>query len=170
MDAGTLERCLLRMACEIGEDHPQLLRVKIIGIHTRGVPLARRLAALLSKQFPGQAAPLVGQLDIAFHRDDQNQSSRPPKLTDISFDITDAEVILVDDVIFSGRTIRAALNALSDIGRPDTIRSAVLIDRGFRKLPIHADYVGKLHEVADPGRIVVKLAEMDGVDEVRVRT
>lgn len=170
MDGGALDRCLRRMAHEIGERNPQLDEVRFIGIQTRGVPLARRLAKLLAQQFPGQTEPPVGQLDISFHRDDQGRTLRIPKLTEITFEIKDKNVILVDDVIFSGRTVRAALNALTDFGSSRTIQMAVLVDRGHRCLPIHADYVGREHEIAEPGRIVVRLTETDGADEVLVRS
>lgn len=164
LDGAGLTRTLRRMAHEILERNPG--PVSLVGIHTRGVPLARRLAALLEEFDPSRGRIPCGQLDISFHRDDVGRSLPVPKQTDIPFDLAGATVILVDDVLFSGRTIRAALNALVDLGRAGSIQLAVLIDRGHRELPIRADYVGKNLPTARDQRVLVHLAEIDGSDAV----
>ena len=134
-----MRRVLRRMAGEIIEKNRDLRELVLVGIRTRGVPLAQRLAALM-KDAVGQAPP-VGALDITLYRDDLSRIAPNPILqaTDIAFDITDLRLILVDDVFFTGRTVRAALDALADIGRPKIIQLAVFVDRGHRELPIRAD-------------------------------
>jgi pyrimidine operon attenuation protein/uracil phosphoribosyltransferase len=141
----------------------------IIGIHRLGVPLAQRLKAIIEKRVKEKI--LFGTLDITLYRDDLNTVGPSPivKDTDISFDITGKNIILVDDVLYTGRTIRSALNELADFGRPKRIQLTVLIDRGERELPIQADYVGRLCKIKQDEIIDVKLKESDGVDEVVIR-
>jgi pyrimidine operon attenuation protein/uracil phosphoribosyltransferase len=142
MDADDVRRAVTRIAHEIVERSQGLERVVLIGLQTGGVPLAERLAAEL-KRIDGQDVP-VGTLDVAFYRDDIGlRPVLPEAPTDIPFDINGTTVVLVDDVLFTGRTIRAALNALNDYGRAKTVQLAVMIDRGHRELPIRPDYVGK---------------------------
>ena len=144
MDADRLSRTLSRMAHEILERHPDLRHTVLVGVRTRGVPLARRLAARM-KQASGFEPP-VGALDITLYRDDlttRAASRACSKGTDIPTSIDGRTVVLVDDVLFTGRTVRAALDELIDFGRPARIELAVLVDRGHRELPIHADYAGK---------------------------
>ncbi|MBX3068691.1 MAG: bifunctional pyr operon transcriptional regulator/uracil phosphoribosyltransferase PyrR [Microbacteriaceae bacterium] len=163
-----ISRALTRIAHEILESNRGTSNLLIIGIHTRGAILAQRLGAILDKIEPGSG--VVGSLDITMHRDDlANQPARTPRRTEIpAGGIDDRTVVLVDDVLFSGRTIRAALDALSDIGRPKAVRLAVLVDRGHRELPIRADFVGKNLPTSLAERIQVKVTEIDGVDEVVV--
>jgi pyrimidine operon attenuation protein/uracil phosphoribosyltransferase len=168
-DAQAISRSLNRLAHEILERNPPSARLAFVGIHTRGVPLARRLHGLVHRFDPSRSLPEPGTLDISFHRDDL--AAPLPKLTDIRFDLQDTTVILVDDVLFTGRTIRAALNALTDLGRPRAIQLAVLVDRGHRELPIRADYVGKNLPTARTQSVQVLLQETDGTpDEVRLST
>ena len=140
-----------------------------MGIHTRGVPLARRIAALIG-EFAG-SEPALGTVDIALYRDDVGLDGRRGGLpvvgdTVLDFDVSERAVILVDDVLFTGRTIRAAIDAIFDYGRPPLVQLAVLVDRGHRELPIRPDYVGKNLPTARSQRVSVHLTEMDGVDEV----
>ena len=166
MDGASLERALTRMAHEIVEHNPEAGSLACIGIRTRGVPLARRLASkvgsILKREFP------VGELDITMHRDDLALRDSLPKVgsSDIAFDVTDKSIVLVDDVLFTGRTIRAAMDAISDFGRPRRIQLASLVDRGHRELPIRPDYVGKNVPTAPGERVQLHLAEIDGKDEV----
>ena len=143
MDAQEINRALTRVAHEISERSRGVEQVALVGIRSGGVHLANRLAQRL-KEIEGTAVP-VGTLDITLYRDDLNARKEQPVLrkTEIPFDITDLKIILVDDVLFTGRTIRAALNALSDFGRARSIQLAVMVDRGHRELPIRPDYVGK---------------------------
>jgi pyrimidine operon attenuation protein/uracil phosphoribosyltransferase len=142
MDADDLRRAVTRIAHEIVERNHGLDRVALVGLQTGGVPLARRLAEALS-EIDGTEAPL-GTLDVAFYRDDIGlRPVLPEAVTDIRFDLTDLTVVLVDDVLFTGRTVRAALNALNDYGRPRAVQLAVMVDRGHRQLPIRPDFVGK---------------------------
>lgn len=138
----------------------------IVGIRKRGVPLAERLAARLQPRI--DAAVDVGALDITLYRDDLSQIAHNPVLkgTEIAFDVTGKEIVLVDDVLFTGRTVRAALDALVDLGRPRCIRLAALVDRGHRELPIRADYVGHTLETQREDLVQVLLQETDGRDEV----
>ena len=142
----------------------------VLGIPTRGVDLAKRLVAVMS-EVEGRPVP-VGALDVTMHRDDlRRQPTRSPMHTDIPAEgIDDKVVVLVDDVLYSGRTVRAALDALSDLGRPRAVRLAVLVDRGHRDLPIRADHVGKNLPSARGERVMVRLEESDGFDEVRIAT
>jgi len=166
MDGAALERALTRMAHEIVEHNPESDSLVFIGIRTHGAPLARRLAAkvgaILKREFP------VGELDISMHRDDLALRDAPPKVgpSNITFDVTNRAVVLVDDVLFTGRTIRAAMDEISDFGRPQRIQLATLIDRGHRELPIRPDYVGKNVPTSAVERVRVRLAEIDGKDEV----
>lgn len=168
MDAAAIDRSLNRLAHEILERSPEGAALGFVGIHTRGVPLAERLAALTRKFDPARRTLPVGQLDISFHRDDFAPARPAPKMTTVPFDVDKEHVILVDDVFFTGRSVRAALNALVDIGRAKTVRLAVLVDRGHRQLPIRADYVGKNIPTAEDEQVTVRLRETDGVDEVTV--
>src|SRR5260221_14631407 len=166
MDVAALERALTRMAHEIVEHNLEPDSLVFIGIRTHGAPLAQRLAAkvgaILKREFP------VGKLDISMHRDDLALRDAPPKVgpSNITFDVTNRAVVLVDDVLFTGRTIRAAMDEISDFGRPQRIQLAVLIDRGHRELPIRPDYVGKNVPTAAGARVRVRLAEIDGKGEV----
>jgi pyrimidine operon attenuation protein/uracil phosphoribosyltransferase len=142
MDAEDLRRAITRIAHEVVERNHGLEGVVLIGLQTGGVPLARRLADAL-RQVEGTEVP-VGTLDVAFYRDDIGiRPVIPQAVTEISFDLTGKVVVLVDDVLFTGRTVRAALDALNDYGRPRAVQLAVMVDRGHRELPIRPDYVGK---------------------------
>jgi pyrimidine operon attenuation protein/uracil phosphoribosyltransferase len=158
-----VERLTAAVAAELLPERDLLL----VGVRTRGVPLARRLAAGLADA-RGIAEPPVGILDITLYRDDLDRLRRRPVLkgTDIPAAVDDRSVVLVDDVLSTGRTARAAIDALCDLGRPTVIRLAVLVDRGHRELPIQADYVGHRVPTAPGDRVNVRLAETDGVDEV----
>lgn len=166
MDAEDIRRALFRLSHEIIERNKGIRDLCLVGIRTRGVPLAQRLAALI-EEHEGKKLP-VGILDITFYRDDLSMLSSQPVLhkTEIPFHVTGKKVVLVDDVLFTGRTIRAALDALMDLGRPRAIQLAVLIDRGHRELPIRADYVGKNVPTSGKEVVQVKLAECDGADQV----
>lgn len=166
LDEQGLHRCLSRIAHEILEQNPDEHPLGFIGVHSRGFPLAKRLHELISQFDPKRVLHPVGQLDISFHRDDISKGVHVPKITEVPFNIEDQRVILVDDVLYTGRTVRAALNAMIDLGRTKVIRLAILVDRGHRELPIRADYVGKNVPTADDERIIVRLKEFDGVDEV----
>ncbi|RYX86211.1 bifunctional pyr operon transcriptional regulator/uracil phosphoribosyltransferase PyrR [bacterium] len=164
LEAGDITRALKRVAHEIIERNRGLENVVLVGIRTRGVPLAQRIAEHLS-DIEDVEVP-VGTLDIALHRDDFHLRSSAPKTSQIRFDISGKTVVLVDDVLFTGRTIRAALDALNDYGRPRAVQLAVLIDRGHRELPIRADFVGKNTPTSRDERVHVRLDESDGDDEV----
>jgi len=167
IDAAGLERTLARLAAEIIERNRGAARIALVGIRTRGAPLAYRLARLIGI-IEGTGDLPVGILDITLYRDDFLISNRTPmvRATDIPFDIQDQAVVLVDDVLFTGRTARAAIDAILDYGRPDRIQLAVLIDRGGREMPIQGDFVGK-KVVTSPGEEVrVHLTEVDDIDEV----
>jgi pyrimidine operon attenuation protein / uracil phosphoribosyltransferase len=160
-----MERALKRIAHEIAERNEAGAEVVVVGIQRGGVPLAQRLSAMLAEIW-GQAVP-TGQLDVSMHRDDLNRRVAPQVLpTVIPFDVTGRTVVLVDDVLFSGRTVRAAMDALNDFGRPKQIQLAVLIDRGHRELPIKADFVGKNVPTAPDENIHVRLVEEGATDEV----
>jgi len=166
LDQETMSRSLVRMAHEIIEKNKGVSNLCLIGIRTRGVHIANRLAENI-KKIEGKDVP-AGTLDITLYRDDLTLIAYQPVVhkTEISFDISGKDLILVDDVLYSGRTIRAALDALIDLGRPNTIQLAVLIDRGHRELPIRPDFVGKNIPTAKNETVQVKLTEVDGADEV----
>lgn len=166
MDEETLGRVLTRIAHEIIERNKGIEDVVLVGIRRRGVPLARRLAQKIG-QFEGKAPP-VGVLDITLYRDDLSTRAEQPivQKTEVPFDIRGKKVILVDDVLYTGRTARAALDALIDLGRPQVIQLAVLIDRGHRELPIRADYVGKNVPTSRKEIVEVRLVEVDEEDQV----
>lgn len=163
-----IRRALTRIAHEIVERNKGAENLAIIGVHTRGIPLAHRLAAKLS-ELEGVQVP-CGMLDITLYRDDLSEVAQQPIIreTQVPFDLRNRRVILVDDVLFTGRTVRAALDALIDLGRPEGIQLAVLIDRGHRELPIRADYVGKNLPTARQEIVKVKLKESDGIDIVEL--
>ena len=166
LDAQGIRRALTRIAHEIIERHPSPHDRALVGIRSRGEFLAQRLTKLLN-EIEGTPTP-VGALDITLYRDDLSLNSPNPVVhaTEISFDVTDRRVIIVDDVLFTGRTVRAAMDALTDLGRPELIELAVLVDRGHRELPIKADYVGKNLPTSKEELVQVRLQETDGVDEV----
>lgn len=170
LDAVEIERILKRMACEILEVHKETHDVALIGIHTRGVYLARRLRERI-KAFE-QAELATGEIDITLYRDDWTQMSAQPvvKTTDLPFSVDARQIILVDDVLFTGRTIRAAMDAIIDFGRPARIELAVLIDRGHRELPIQSNYTGHHVPTRPSDMINVLLKESDGQDRVVLET
>lgn len=166
MDAEKIKRSVVRMAHEIVEENRGVEKLVIIGIRRRGVPLGQRLTAIIAEA-EGQEVPF-GIVDITLYRDDLTLLAEQPVIhrTEIPFSISGKKVILVDDVLFTGRTVRAALDALIDLGRPDSIRLAVLVDRGQRELPIQADFVGKVVPTSKEEIISVRLLETDGEDKV----
>ena len=172
LDADGLGRTLSRIAHEIIEGNPELDTVALVGIQTRGVPLAQRLARLIEER--ADETPALGAVDITFYRDDVSvrggEAPRSPqpvvRETQLGFPLEGRTVVLVDDVLYTGRTIRAAIEALFDYGRPERVQLAVLVDRGHRELPIRPDYVGKNLPTARGERIQVQLVEVDEVDAV----
>jgi len=170
MDAARISRTLTRIAHEIVERNRGVDDLAFVGIRTRGVPIAKRLSALL-RDITAHAVP-TGSLDITMYRDDLMRNAVGPqplvRRTEIDFSIDGRRILLADDVLFTGRTIRAALDALIDFGRPRTIQLVVLVDRGHRELPIKADYVGKNVPTSLQHVVQVHLEEVDGVDEVRL--
>jgi pyrimidine operon attenuation protein/uracil phosphoribosyltransferase len=169
MDAKAIRRALLRIAHEVLEHHSRVEDLVLVGMRTRGVPLAERIAASIEK-FEGKRLE-IGALDIALHRDDLSLRAAPPVVRPSSLpeSIDDRVVILLDDVLFTGRSIRAALDALTDYGRPSVIELAVLVDRGHRELPIRPDYVGKNIPTHRDDVVEVHLSEVDDGDSVIVR-
>ena len=167
LNAAAIQRALTRIGHEIAERNVTSSEVALVGIQRGGVPLAQRLSSILAAIW---AHPVPsGTLDVSMHRDDLDQRVAPHvQPTLIPFDVTGKTVVLVDDVLFSGRTIRAAMDALNDFGRPRRIQLAVLIDRGHRELPIKADFVGKNLPTALQENVHVHLTEMGGADEVLV--
>jgi pyrimidine operon attenuation protein/uracil phosphoribosyltransferase len=165
-----LRRTLRRIAHEIAEKNPDSGRLAIVGIHTRGAVLARRLHTFLG-ELTGSELP-IGDLDISFYRDDVGAKAPAAQpvvhSSHIDFDLSDRTVILVDDVLYTGRTVRAAIEALFDYGRPQRVQLAVLCDRGHRELPFRPDYVGKNLPTAREERVNVRLEEVDGTDEVTI--
>lgn len=168
MDSEAIRRALVRIAHEIIEKNKGVENVVIVGIRTRGVPLAQRIAAEINAI--ENCEMTVGMLDITLYRDDLSTLGYNPVVhgTDINFDLSGKHVVLVDDVLYTGRTIRAALDAVIDMGRPKTIQLAVLVDRGHKELPIRADYVGKNVPTSQKETIEVVLNEIDGTDEVYI--
>ncbi len=166
IDSDGFERTITRLAHEILEKNRGAGNIVIVGIRTRGEFIARRIARIIETVEKTTLA--IGSLDITLYRDDLHDKLEQPELkgTDILFDLNGKDVILIDDVLFSGRTIRAALGALMDIGRPRTVQLAVLVDRGHRQVPIRADYVGKNIPTAAPESIRVHVKEVDGEDAV----
>lgn len=166
MSASEIERTLVRLGHEIVEKNNGAERLVLIGIRRRGVPLAQRLANLISR-IESRPVP-VGVLDIALYRDDLSTVGQKPEVkpTQIDFDINDQTVVLVDDVLYTGRTTRAALDALFDHGRPRRVQLCVLIDRGHRELPVEASFVGKYVQTTERELVEVKLAEVDGSERV----
>ncbi|MFZ1878768.1 MAG: bifunctional pyr operon transcriptional regulator/uracil phosphoribosyltransferase PyrR [Gaiellaceae bacterium] len=174
LDEDAMRRTLSRIAHEIIERNEDLDGVALVGIHTRGVPIAQRLRHLIEERSGEEIA--LGQLDITFHRDDVHVRAghaprRPQPLvrdTKLDFELEGRTVILVDDVLYTGRTIRAAIDALFEYGRPDRVQLAVLADRGHRELPIRPDYVGKNLPTTRGERVQVELVEVDEVDRVTI--
>jgi pyrimidine operon attenuation protein/uracil phosphoribosyltransferase len=166
LDARALQRVLGRLAAAIRKAHPRRSELVLVGIQTRGVPLARRLAKLIEAE--GGARLAVGTLDITLYRDDLTQIAAQPviKRTDIPVSLEGRSVILVDDVLYTGRTIRAALDELIDFGRPSRIQLCALVDRGGRELPIQPDFVGLRAEAGRGESVQVRLEEEDGDDRV----
>jgi pyrimidine operon attenuation protein/uracil phosphoribosyltransferase len=166
LDADDIRRALTRIAHEIVERHGGTRDLVLVGMRTRGVPLARRLAGLI-EQHEGVSLP-VGSLDITYYRDDLTRLAHAPivKRSDALPDVAGRTVVLVDDVLFTGRTVRAALDALTDQGRPQAVRLAVLVDRGHRELPIRPDHVGKNLPTSRDELVHVHMQETDDVDEV----
>jgi pyrimidine operon attenuation protein/uracil phosphoribosyltransferase len=167
MDPADVDRALTRMAHEILERNRGASDVMLVGIHTRGAPLAKRLAAAI-EGIEGNPV-LSGGLDIGLYRDDLDTRPRTELgKTEVPDAVDGATVVLVDDVLYTGRTIRAALDALADLGRPARVQLAVLVDRGHRELPIRPDYIGKNLPTAAGERVTVRVAEIDGVDGVDI--
>ena len=170
LDGDDLSRTLVRIAHEIVEKNPGSDRLALVGIHTRGALLGHRLHALVG-ELTGSEVPL-GDLDISFYRDDVNARSPGAQpvvhASHLDFDLDGRTVVLVDDVLYTGRTVRAAIDALFDYGRPRRVQLAVLADRGHRELPIRPDYVGKNLPTARGERVNVRVEEIDGVDDVTI--
>jgi pyrimidine operon attenuation protein/uracil phosphoribosyltransferase len=166
LSADEIRRALVRIAHEIVEKHGGTDGLALVGVQRRGVPLANRIAASIADH--EQVTVPVGAIDITFYRDDLSMVAHQPvvKGTDLPFDLTGLTVVLVDDVLYTGRTVRAGMDALMDFGRPRAIRLAVLVDRGHRELPVRADHVGKNVPTSREEVIRVHLREVDGVDEV----
>lgn len=167
LSSDEIRRTLNRLASQIVERSGDLSKLVLLGIYTRGVPLAAMLARQI--EILEQVPVPVGSLDITFYRDDLDQINlRTPEKTEIPFDLSGKTVVLVDDVIFKGRTIRAALNAVTEYGRPEVIRLAVLVDRGHREVPIHPDFIGKILPTAKEEKVKVYLQDPDGRDAVEL--
>ena len=166
MDDQEVVRALTRIAHEIVERNKGADGLALVGVHTRGVPIAERLADLIAR-FEGVRPP-TGKLDITLYRDDLTEIALQPivRKTEVPFDVAGMRIVLCDDVLYTGRTARAALDALVDMGRPKVIQYAVLVDRGHRELPIRADYVGKNVPTARSELVKVRLTETDGADGV----
>jgi pyrimidine operon attenuation protein / uracil phosphoribosyltransferase len=170
LDEAGIRRALTRIAHEVVERNGGGREVRFVGIHTNGVPLARRIAEAVARIEGIEATPVVGAIDITLYRDDGGRLGATAHLepTDIPFDLTGRKVVLVDDVLYTGRTIRAALDALIDFGRPASVQLAVLVDRGHRELPIRADYVGKNIPTSRSQKVRVELSELGQTDAVRI--
>ncbi len=163
-----MRRAISRIAHEIIERNKGTQNLAVVGVHTRGIPLANRIAQRL-QEFEGEPVP-SGKLDITLYRDDLSEVGLQPlvRRTEVPFDVGSRRIVLVDDVLYTGRTVRAALDALIDLGRPVGIQLAVLVDRGHRELPIRADYVGKNLPTAQNEMVKVKLQETDSEDAVEL--
>ncbi|HXN86492.1 MAG TPA: bifunctional pyr operon transcriptional regulator/uracil phosphoribosyltransferase PyrR [Candidatus Binataceae bacterium] len=168
LDAGAVSRSVKRLAHEIAERNNGSHKLVLVGVIRRGAALAARLVEALKEV--GSAEVPVGTLDISSYRDDEKGAPGDPRLLgrDIPFSLDGKRVVLIDDVLYTGRTVRAALEALSDLGRPESIQLAVLVDRGEREVPIRADYVGKNIPTPKGQRVYVKLSEVDGFDGVLI--
>lgn len=167
LSAEEIRRTITRMASQIVEKSSNLSETILLGIHTKGVPLAHLLAKQIQMLEGTEIA--VGAIDVTFYRDDLDQiRTRIPAKTKIPIDLTGKTVVLIDDVIYKGRTIRAALNAVIEYGRPESIRLAVLVDRGHRELPIHPDFIGKKLPTASEEQVKVYLYDLDGRDAVEL--
>ncbi len=168
MDVRKIKRALHRMTTEIIERNRNLKNLVIVGIRTRGIYIGKRISRLI-KEMEKVDIP-VGVLDITLYRDDfsELEAQHMVKKTEINFSVTKKDVLLVDDVLFTGRTIRAAMDSLIDLGRPDTIQLLVLVDRGHKELPIRADYVGKFLPTSKREVVQVKVKEIDNTDEVLI--
>ncbi len=168
MDEKSMRQALRRISHEIIERNKGIDDIVLVGIRRRGVPLAARLQTYLN-EIEGSSIPL-GILDITLYRDDLAERQEQPRVhtTDVPFDLNKKQVVVVDDVLYTGRTIRAAMDALIDLGRPATIQLAVMVDRGHRELPIRADYVGKNVPTSRSELVQVKLQEVDGEDRVDI--
>ena len=166
LDEAAVRRALTRIAHEILERNQGVEHLALVGIHTRGVPLSRRLADKIHEV--ESVRPPCGDIDITLYRDDVGRTRTQPEVhgTSIPFEVDARRIVLADDVLYTGRTVRAAMDALVDFGRPRTIQLAVLIDRGHREIPIRPDYVGKNVPTSYDERVSVRLAEHDGRDEV----
>ncbi|WP_062105139.1 bifunctional pyr operon transcriptional regulator/uracil phosphoribosyltransferase PyrR [Bacillus niameyensis] len=171
LDEKAIQRALTRIAHEIIERNKGIENCILVGIKTRGIHIANRLAKRI-EQIEGQAIP-VGELDITLYRDDltyKTEDAEPEvKDSDLPVNITEKKVILADDVLYTGRTVRAAMDALVDFGRPSAVQLAVLVDRGHRELPIRADFIGKNIPTSSQERIVVELMEVDDLDQVSIQ-
>ena len=168
MDSATVSRAITRMAFEIIEKNKGTENLYLVGVQRRGVILAKRIAEKI-REIEG-ADIEMGVLDITFYRDDLSMLSEHPTLSDtnISFPVEGSKIVLIDDVLYTGRTVRAAIDAIMDLGRPKNIQLAILVDRGHRELPIRADYVGKNVPTSADEIISVNLAEMDGKDNIEI--
>lgn len=168
MDKDEMRRALLRLSHQILEKNREIEDLVVVGIHRRGVTLAERISKMM-EEIKGKKLP-TGTLDITLYRDDFTRIAYQPVVrnTNILFPIDDKKVVLVDDVLYTGRTVRAAIDALIDFGRPKKIELAVLIDRGHRELPIRADYVGKNIPTSSGEMVEVRVEELDGTDEVLI--
>ena len=167
LSAEEIRRTINRMASQIVEKSADISETVLLGIHTKGVPLAHLLATQI--EMLEQTTPAVGAIDVTFYRDDLDKiRTRIPAKTRIPVDLTGKTVVLVDDVIYKGRTIRAALNAVTEYGRPEVIRLAVLVDRGHRELPIHPDFIGKKLPTASEEKVKVYFNDLDGKDAVEL--
>jgi pyrimidine operon attenuation protein / uracil phosphoribosyltransferase len=167
LSAEEIRRTINRLASQIVEKSGDLSRTILLGIHTKGVPFAHLLAKQI--EILENTSVAVGAIDVTFYRDDLDKiQTRIPAQTKIPIDLTDKNVVLVDDVIYKGRTIRAALNAVTEYGRPELIRLAVLVDRGHRQLPIHPDFTGKKLPTASEEKVKVYFNELDGKDAVEL--
>ena len=168
LDDTSIDQALRRIVREIGARNRPATRLVLIGIRTRGVPLAKRLGTLLKEDTSADIP--VGTIDITLYRDDfKARQGRPVQATHIPCPLDARHVVLVDDVLYTGRTIRAAMDALTDFGRPLSVQLAVLVDRGHRELPIQADYVGATLETAHDDQVRVQVSEIDGLDAVTLQ-